>query len=148
MKFASFCKKYMPYVHTINYKGNMWAHSGNVYMLLAEGAGTIGMVTKSDPIISDIFEIGEWAERQAQLFSAFLLDADGKASDIVRQFSDGVRDINIKNEHFGLIEKRDMCIICAWTDEDENDHTALLIGKPVSDLSEFEPYDIILGMEE
>lgn len=148
MKFASFCKKYMPYVHTVNYKGNMWAHSDNVYMLLAEGAGTIGTVTKSDPVISDIFEVGEWAERQARLLSAFLLDADGKASDIVRKFSDGARDVNIKNEHFGLIEKRDMCVICTWTDEDENDHTALLIGGRVSDLSEFEPYGIILGMGE
>ena len=148
MKFASFCKKYMPYIHTVNYKGNMWAHSGNVYMLLAEGAGTIGMVTKSDPIISDIFEIGEWAERKANLACAFLPDADGKASDIVRQFSDGISDVNIRNEHFGLIEKRDMCVICTWTDDDENDHAALLIGGPVSDLSEFEPYGIILGMEE
>ena len=138
----------MPYVHTVNYNGNMWAHSGNVYMLLTEGAGTIGTVTKSDPVTSDIIELASWSERQAQLFSAFLLDADGKASDIVRQFSDGVRDINIKNEHFGLIEKRDMCIICTWTDDDENYHTALLVGKPVSDLSEFEPYGIILGMEE
>ena len=136
MKFASFCKKYMPYIHTVNYNGQMWAHCGNVYMLLAEGAGTIGTVTKSDPVISDIFEIGEWAERQAQLFSAFLLDADGKASDIVRQFSDGVRDVNIKNEHCGRIEKRDVCVICRWTDDDENYHTALLVGGRVSDLSE------------
>ena len=126
----------------------MWANCGNVYMLLAEGAGTIGMVTKSDPIISDIFEIGEWSEHPAHLFSAFLLDADGKASDIVRQFSDGISDVNIRNEHFGLIEKRDMCVICTWTDDDENYHTALLVGEPVSDLSEFEPYGIILGMEE
>lgn len=148
MKFASFCKKYMPYVHTVNYNGNMWVRSGNVYMLLAEGAGTIGTVTKSDPVISDIFELAGWSERPAHLHSAFLLDADGKASDIVRQFSNGVRDVNIKNEHFGLIEKRDMCVICEWMDEDENDRAALLIGKEVSDMSEFEPYGIILEMEE
>ena len=148
MKFASFCKKYMPYIHTVNYNGQMWAHSGNVYMLLAEGAGTIGTVTKSDPVISDIFEIGLWAGRKANLACAFLPDADGKASDIVRQFSNGARTVNIKNEHFGLIEKRDMCVICTWTDEDENDHAALLIGGPVSDLSEFEPFGIILEMEE
>lgn len=148
MKFASFCKKYMPYIHTVNYNGKMWAHSGKVYMLLGEDAGTIGTVTKSDPVISDIFEIGEWAERKADLACAFLPDADGKASDIVRQFSDDISDVNIRNEHFGLIEKRDMCVICTWTDDDENDHAALLIGGPVSDLSEFEPYGIILGMEE
>ena len=148
MKFASFCKKYMPYVHTVNYNGNMWAHSGNVYMLLAEGARTIGTVTKSDPVISDIFELASWSERPAHLRSAFLLDADGKASDIVRQFSNGARTVNIKNEHFGLIEKRDMCVICEWMDDEENDHAALLIGKEVSDMSEFVPFGIILEMEE
>lgn len=148
MKFASFCKKYMPYIRTVNYNGKMWAHSGKVYMLLAEGAGTIGTVTKSDPIVSDIFEIGEWAERNANLACAFLPEADGKASDIVRQFFDGISTVNIRNEHFGLIEKRDMCVICTWTDDDENYRTALLVGGPVSDLSEFEPYGIILEMGE
>ena len=77
-----------------------------------------------------------------------MLDADGKASDIARQFSNGVRAVNIKNEHFGLIEKRDMCVICEWMDEDENDRAALLIGKKVSDMSEFKPFGIILEMEE
>lgn len=91
-----FCKKHTPYVHMVNYNGNVWAHSGNVYMLPIEGIGTIGTVTKSGRVISDIFELATWSERPAHLRSAFLLDADGKASDIVCQFSDCMSTINIK----------------------------------------------------
>ena len=144
MKFDSFCKKYMPYVHTVEMDGKKWACSGNVYMLLGENAGTIGKVEKSDPVLDEILNNATWGRCEAHLSHAFLRKPDGKASDIMRQFADNGCVCDIRNAHFGLIEKRDMCVIAEWYDKDEIVRHALLVGPPVADIDNFEPTGIIL----
>lgn len=148
MKFESFCKKYMPYVSTIKIDGKNWACSGRVYMMLGENARTIGRVLNNDKVLDAIMHDADWGQRDAVLLEAFLPKPDGKASDIIRRFSDGIYRCDISNACFGLIEKKDMCVVATWYDDEKGrDSHALLIGAPVTDVDDFEPTGIILEVE-
>lgn len=144
MKFANFCKKYVPYVRTVKSDSMRWANCGLVYALIPDGFGDIGSVVKEDTTLNTILHDAEWAE--VELTDAYLPHADDKASEIIRVFSDGSVNCNILNAHFGFIEKHDMCAIARWTEDDE-ERRALLVG-PYADIDDFEPTGIILDCTE
>lgn len=150
MKFESFCKKYMPYVRTIRTgDGQNWATTGKVFMKLGADFGVIGATIRDDDaIIENLLNEAEWSQKPAELKHAYLKKPSGKASDIVRVFVDGRNSCNISNEHFGLIEKKDMCVIAQYESNAGEEITALLVGPYVAYIDAFRPVGIILETVE
>ena len=150
MKFENFVKKAVPYGVTILTKsdGN-WLFANGIFAKIPDMLGTIGRIS-NDPETVQILN-GHLYESElhgeAFLTGAVLEKPDGKNKDIIRVFTtrSGV-PVRITNDQFGMIEKKDMCVIAEFMDGDTYSK-ALLVGPP-DELDYFEPEAIILGMEE
>lgn len=144
MKFEKFAKKAVPHAACITVGHSKYLSFGGVYALIPAWCGNIGIESKENEELDDFCNYADRSDCEAYLTSAFLPDADGKAKDIVRVFSDEEGGkVEISNEHFALIEKTDMCVIAT----NEDGKTALLVGKH-ADIDDFEPDAIIIGVEE
>ena len=152
MKFENFVKKEVPYGVTIRTEsdGN-WLYNDGMYVNIPNTLGTIGRIT-ADPLIIGILENHLHESEisgEAHLKEAILRKPDGKNKDIIRVFKNKFGDsVAITNEQFGMIEKKDMCVLSEFTDLEDGTYTrALLIG-PYAEIDEFEPEAVILEMEE
>lgn len=148
MKFEKFAKKVVPYCSTVLYNGQAYLKCGKTYAKIPLHVGQIGSIDQFDEILQAVLE-SEIYEEPAELCNAYLPSADGKSKDIVREYSDGELSFCISNENFGLIERYDQAYIVN-VDDEKFHGTALLIGKPVTDVGNFEA-DLIftdIKMEE
>lgn len=145
MKFERFVKKVMPHGVTLTVNGEKWLSSGNMFVKIPDWCGPMGVESKDNGVLKRILNEAEWGENPAELKKAYLPDADSKAKDIVRVFSDGNNDVGISNEQFSLIEKHDMCLVAVYINDDDFEDVALLIGK-YADIDDFEPDAVILGI--
>lgn len=145
MKFDKFIKKAVPYVATVMYREEAWCRCGKVYARIPEHLGNIGPVVKSDKILAAAID-GVYGP-EAELVQAKLDTPDGKSKDIIRVFSDGQLHFDVRNELFGLIEKYDMIFI-SEVETEECTGLALMVGKPVANLDDFEADFVITDIEE
>lgn len=144
MKFEKFAKKAVPHAACVTVGNFKYLSYGGVYARIPLWCGNMGIESKENEELDDILNNADWGNCEAYLTSAFLPDADGKAKDIVRVFSDDEGSkVRISNENFALIEKTDMCVIAT----NEDGKTALLVGKH-ADIDDFEPDAIIIEMED
>ena len=144
MKFEKFAKKAVPHAACVTVGNAKYLSYGGVYACIPAWCGNMGIESKENEELDDILNNADWSDCEAYLTSAFLPDADGKAKDIVRVFSDDEGGkVGISNENFALIEKTDMCVIAT----NEDGKTALLVGKH-ADIDDFEPDAIIIEMED
>ena len=154
MKFEQFIKNAVPYGCTIDMgEQGKWLKSGCVYMKIPESIGTIGNVLRSDEILEFALNNLDMAE-EASLTDAYLPEADSKAAQIIRVFSSAFDEkVNVKmsNKTFGMIEKKDMCLIDSSEGEFEDGIkkiSALFVGKEVFDLDKFEAQGIIVNIDK
>lgn len=147
MKFEKFAKMAIPYCSTvsIHMDPDNWLKVGKMYARIPAYIGQIGSMDKNDKKLEAVFESMDITEL-AELTRASL-PADGKAKDIVREFSNGYEDFCLSNEQFGLIERYDHCYITE-VDEEEYRGKAFLVGKPASNPDDFKPDLIITDIEE
>lgn len=144
MKFEKFAKKAVPHAACVTVGNSKYLAYGGVYALIPAWCGNIGIDSKENEELDDFCNYADRSDCEAYLTSAYLPNADDKAKDIVRVFSDDEGGkVGISNEHFALIEKTDMCIIAT----NEDGKTALLVGK-YADIDDFEPDAIIIGVED
>lgn len=146
MKFEKFVKKAVPYCSTVIYKGINWCKFGSMYARIPGYIGQIGSVDKYDEILPAVLD-AERYEEKAELIRAYLLDADGKAKDIIREFSDGDLNFDISNDQFALIERYDELHIIE-VETDTLSGMAMMVGKPVSDPDNYEPDLIFTRIEK
>ena len=111
--------------------GDRWLMCGGVGMKIPVGAVNLlgaGVATdESKQMIEDIVHAD--TDTKVDLARAILKDADGKASDIIRVFSDGRNEVGIYNGDFGLIEKSDVNLAKAEIEnpDDELDVRSFLL---------------------
>lgn len=113
MKFEKFLKGCGPYGQILERSnGDKWLVSGGVGMRVPDGveillgAGEVGDKTKK--IIEALVKAD--IDDKVKLTRA-TVSADGKASDIIRVFGDGLDiEVGIYNADFGLLEKADVNI--------------------------------------
>lgn len=144
MKFEKFAKKAVPHAACVTVGNSKYLAFNGVYALIPSWCGNIGIESKENEELDDILNNADWSNCEASLTSAYLPNADDKAKDIVRVFSDDEGGkVGISNENFALIEKTDMCVIAT----NEDGKTALLVGK-YADIEDFEPDAIIIEVED
>ena len=131
MKFEKFIKMIGPYGTILKNGGENWIMSMNCIMKCPEYTRPIGSeVLEMPEKIRDVIECCDFGE-EVQLIKAFLPDADGKTSELVRVFEDyeGGK-IGILNKMYGLIEKHD-ALSTAYIDDEVvallvEDHTGVV----------------------
>lgn len=110
--------------------GEDWLICGGVGMLIPMGVDTllgVGEVPeKINMLVNGICNAD--TDDKVELVKA-TIPADGKQRDIVRIFSDGLTEIGISNEDFGLLEKSDinLAYVEVEIDEDSPDVKFLLV---------------------
>lgn len=147
MKFEKFAKQAMPYCSTVSCSvdPDNWLKVGNMYARIPAYIGQIGPMNKSDEKLEAVFRTMELTDL-AELTRASL-PADGRAKDIVREFSNGYEEFYLTNDQFGLIERQDHCYITC-VDDDEYIGKAFLVGKPTNNPDDFKPDLIVTDIEE
>lgn len=144
MKFEKFAKKAVPHAACVTVGNSKYLAYNGVYARIPEWCGSIGIESNENEELDDFCNYADRSDCEASLTKAYLLDADGKAKDIVRVFSDeDGGKVEISNEHYALIEKTDMCVIAT----NEDGKNALLVGK-YADIDDFKPDAIIIGVED
>lgn len=129
MKFEKYAKQAVPYCSTVscNIDPDNWLKVGKMYARIPANIGQIGYFDKNDKKLEAVFgsiDITELAE-----LTRATLPADGRAKDIVREFSNGYEEFYLTNEQFGLIERHDHCYI-TYVEDEEYIGKAFLVGKP------------------
>lgn len=111
--------------------GDRWLVCGGVGMKIPVGAvNLLGAGVVTDEVKKTVEAIVHAdTDTKVDLAKAILKDADGKASDIIRVFSDGRNDVGIYNGDFGLIEKSDvnLCKADIENPDDELDVKSFLL---------------------
>lgn len=128
MKFEKFLKGCGTHGQIVNrFNGDKWLICGGVGMKVPVGvvnllgAGEVGEKT------SEILEAIVTADidEKIQLSEAYL-PADGKASDIIRIFSDGYNRVRIRNSDFGLLERSDVILAYLEIEDVDDDFNELV----------------------
>lgn len=84
-----------------------WLLCGGVGMLIPVGVNNLGVSVDPEPIFNAIVK-SEPDDDYLELKSAILMEADGKANDIIRVFETDLGDrVGIMNKDYGLLEKKD-----------------------------------------
>lgn len=123
--------------------GDKWLVCDNVGMKVPAGvvnllgAGEVSEKTRElleEIVLADPYERVELTEAT--------LTKDGRASDIIRVFSDGFNRVRISNANFGLLEKSDVNLAYfeyKYVDDDFNEliNRFLLVEDPVSEIIGF-----------
>ena len=143
MKFERFVKKTMPYGETLKVDNEAWLSNGVVAMAIPKGSGLFGVESDKKEGLEYILNKCDWGYSYAELSKALLKEADGKAKDIIRVFSDGESEVAISNDNFSLIEKSDCCLIA---NDADGKGIALLIGKYAS-VEDFVVDGVIMGIK-
>lgn len=87
--------------------GESWLICGGVGMRIPDGVNNLGVSVDPEPLFKAIVN-SEPDDDYLSLTEAILLEADGKANDIIRIFETDVGDrVGIWNKEYGLLEKRD-----------------------------------------
>lgn len=140
MKFEKFLKSCGTHGQIVKREnGDKWLVCGGVGMRVPVGvvnllgAGEVGEKTRE--IIEAIVTAD--TDEKIQLTEA-TLPADGKASDIVRVFSDGYNRVRIRNADFGLLERSDVVLAYLEIEDDDFNVTRyLLVLDPAEDVIGF-----------
>lgn len=130
MKFEKFLKGCGTHGQILTREnGDKWLVCGGVGMKVPRGvenllgAGEVGEKTKT--LVEGIVKAD--IDDKVYLTRA-TVTADGKASDIIRVFGDGLDiEVGIYNADFGLLEKKDIFLAEAEIDEDDKTTKFLLI---------------------
>ena len=125
MKFEKFLKRCGTHGQIVKREnGDKWLICGGVGMIVPEGvvnllgAGDVGEKTR------EIVEAIVTADTDEKvILTEATLPADGKASDILRVFSDGYNRIKIRNADFGLLERKDVLLAYLEIVDDETEDT-------------------------
>ena len=108
MKFEKFFKS--AGTHGLIVKANAvdsWLLCGGVGMLIPVGVNNLGVSVDPEPLFTAIVK-SEPDDDYLELKSAILMEADGKANDIIRVFETDLGDrVGIMNKDYGLLEKKD-----------------------------------------
>lgn len=108
MKFEKFFKS--AGTHGLIVKANAvdsWLLCGGVGMLIPVGVNNLGVSVDPEPLFNAIVK-SEPDDDYLDLRSAILMEADGKANDIIRVFETDLGDrVCIWNKDYGLLEKKD-----------------------------------------
>lgn len=108
MKFEKFFKS--AGTHGLIVKANAvdsWLLCGGVGMLIPVGVNNLGVSVDPEPLFKAIVK-SEPDDDYLELRSAILMEADGKANDIIRVFETDIGDrVGIMNKEYGLLEKKD-----------------------------------------
>jgi hypothetical protein len=108
MKFEKFFKS--AGTHGLIVKANAvdsWLLCGGVGMLIPVGVNNLGVSVDPEPLFMAIVK-SEPDDDYLHLTEAILLEADGKANDIIRVFETDLGDrVGIMNKDYGLLEKKD-----------------------------------------
>ena len=127
MKFKKFCEKVTPYGQIVKLdNGDEWLIGGGVGMKIPTGVVNIlGSGVASEETKSLVYELTHAdTDERVYLTDAILLDADGKAADIIRIFGKA----RITNKAYGLLEKGDVNLSVATAEDEElNEHMYLLV---------------------
>ena len=115
MKFEKFLKGCGTYGHILTRSnGDKWLICGNVGMKVPTGVKTLlGSDAPEDPIANEVIK-AHTADDVLTLHKAYLREADGKASDIIRVFATNLDidldcdTVEIYNGDYGLLEKKDL----------------------------------------
>lgn len=140
MKFEKFLKSCGAHGQIVKRdNGDKWLVCGGVGMKVPAGvvnllgAGEVGEKTRE--IVEAIVTAD--TDEKIQLTEA-TLPADGKASDIVRVFSDGYNRVRIRNADFGLLERSDVVLAYLEIEDDDFNVTRyLLVLDPAEDVIGF-----------
>lgn len=140
MKFEKFLKSCGTHGQIVKRdNGDKWLVCGGVGMKVPAGvvnllgAGEVGEKTRE--IVEAIVTAD--TDEKIQLTEA-TLPADGKASDIVRVFSDGYNRVRIRNADFGLLERSDVVLAYLEIEDDDFNVTRyLLVLDPAEDVIGF-----------
>ena len=108
MKFEKFMKMITPYGTILKDGGENWIMSMGCVMKCPDHVRPIGSeVLEMPEKIKDILDPEYWIG-ECELVKAYLPEADGKTSDLIRVFADpDGGKIGILNKMYGLIEKND-----------------------------------------
>lgn len=108
MKFEKFFKSVG--THGLIVKANAvdsWLLCGGVGMRIPVGVNNLGVSVDPEPLFNAIVK-SEPDDDYLELRSAILMEADGKANDIIRVFGTDIGDrVGIWNKDYGLLEKKD-----------------------------------------
>jgi hypothetical protein len=84
-----------------------WLICGGVGMRIPVGVNNLGVSVDPEPLFNAIVK-SEPDDDYLELRSAILMEADGKANDIIRVFETDIGDrVGIWNKEYGLLEKKD-----------------------------------------
>lgn len=145
MKFEKFLKRCG--THGLIVKrtnGDKWLICDGVGMKVPPGVVNLlgaGEVSEETREIVEAIVTADTDDR-VELREAYLLAADGKASDIVRIFGDDLYDetVRISNDDFGLLEKSDVLLAYLRIEDDEDPERnadILLVLAPAEDVIGF-----------
>lgn len=112
MKFEKFAKMVSPYGVILKDGSENWLMSMNCVMKCPEYVRPVGSeILEMPEKIKDVIECDD-VEEGVVLVKAFLPDADGKTSELIRVFQDSEGGkIGILNKMYGLIEKSDSLLL-------------------------------------
>lgn len=104
MKFEKFVKMIGSYGTIVKDHGDYWLQSGLTYMKIPEGVHPVANAAGTLPeVVDEIFDSEDLTS--CELREAYLPEADGSTSTLMRCFFDGENHFAIPNKLYGLIEK-------------------------------------------
>lgn len=110
-----------------------WLLCGGVGMLIPTGVNNLGVSVDPEPLFRAIVN-SEPDDDYLRLVEAVLLDAEGKANDIIRIFETDIGDrVGIWNKEYGLLEKKDRLTYLEVEDDDTGITSKIVVVRDYDD---------------
>ena len=134
MKFEKFFKSVGTHGLIVKKSVDSWLICGGVGMRITVGVNNLGVSVDPEPLFNAIVK-SEPDDDYLHLTEAILLEADGKANDIIRIFETDIGDrVGIWNKDYGLLEKKDRLTYLEVEDEKGMDHKIVVVRDHTGDV--------------